>query len=130
MDADVKRKNAQVLDCGAPPALRPLTLSSGPGEVLDLTYSPPPTFPPAPFTFPQLPPREPVATSAPLLGMPELLGNQHCDINFKEVLEEMLRSLHTVPPADQLGAVGAGEGPGGGPERQSVIQFSPHFPNS
>lgn len=146
MDADVKRKNAQVLDCGAPPALRPLTLSSGPGEVLDLTYSPPPAFPPpATFTFPPhlpaLPPGEPVATGTPpLLGMPELLEdpsgllNQRCDINFKEVLEEMLRSLHTVPPAEppggQLGAVGAGEGPGGGPERQSVIQFSPHFPNS
>lgn len=141
MDADVKRKNAQVLDCGAPPALRPLTLSSGPGEVLDLTYSPPPAFPPpTPFTFPPLAPREPVATGAQLLGMPELLGdpsgllNQRCDINFKEVLEEMLRSLHTVPPTEppggQLGAMGAGEGPGGGPERQSVIQFSPHFPNS
>ncbi|XP_012789584.2 protein strawberry notch homolog 2 isoform X1 [Sorex araneus] len=141
MDADVKRKNARGLSCPAPPALRPLTLPSGPGEVLDLTYSPPAQAfpPPAPFTFPPPLPGEPAPPAAPLLGPPEVLGDpsalvtQGCDINYKEVLEEMLRSLHTVPPAEPPGpldVVGAGEGGGGGAERQSVIQFSPHFPNS
>ncbi|KFO28907.1 Protein strawberry notch like protein 2 [Fukomys damarensis] len=50
-----------------------------------------------------------------------------CDINFKEVLEDMLRSLHTAPTEPPGPLMGAG---GGGPERQSVIRFSPPFPNS
>uniref|UniRef100_A0A8C7EK38 Protein strawberry notch homolog 2 n=1 Tax=Neovison vison TaxID=452646 RepID=A0A8C7EK38_NEOVI len=55
------------------------------------------------------------------------------DINFKEVLEDMLRSLNAGPPTGPsgpgAGAAGA-PGGGGGPERQSVIQFGPPFPNS
>lgn len=140
MDADVKRKNMPGLGCPLPRALPSLTLPSGPGEVLDLTYSPPAQAypPPTPFTFPPLPPGEPAPPAMPLLGPPDLLGDpsalvtQDCDINYKEVLEEMLRSLHTVPPTEPpgpLGVVGAGEA-GGGPERQSVIQFSPHYSNS
>ncbi|XP_029772208.1 protein strawberry notch homolog 2 [Suricata suricatta] len=56
-----------------------------------------------------------------------------CDINFKEVLEDMLRSLNAGPPPGPPGpGAGAAGAPGGsgGPERQSVIQFGPPFPNS
>lgn len=142
MDASVKRKNAQAQGFPPPPpALRPLALACGPGEVLDLTYSPPAqAFPtPSPFAFP-LPPDPTPAPSGLLLGAPDapadpaaLVHHQGCDINFKEVLEDMLRSLNAVPPPEPLvggaGAPGA-PGGGGGAERQSVIQFSPHFPNS
>ncbi|XP_033615519.1 protein strawberry notch homolog 2 [Fukomys damarensis] len=58
---------------------------------------------------------------------PAALAHQGCDINFKEVLEDMLRSLHTAPTEPPGPLMGAG---GGGPERQSVIRFSPPFPNS
>lgn len=147
MDEDVKRKNAhgQAFPAAPPPPppplpLRPLTLPCGPGEVLDLTYSPPAQAfpPPSSFTFPL--PADPAASL--LLGAPTapdpaaLVHHQGCDINFKEVLEDMLRSLNTVPPPEALGPLGGGAGPAGapggsgGPERQSVIQFSPHFPNS
>uniref|UniRef100_A0A452QYX1 Protein strawberry notch homolog 2 n=1 Tax=Ursus americanus TaxID=9643 RepID=A0A452QYX1_URSAM len=74
-----------------------------------------------------------------LLGAPDTaadpaaLVHQGRDINFKEVLEDMLRSLNagppTGPPGPGAGAAGAPSG-GGGPERQSVIQFGPPFPNS
>ncbi|XP_039694932.1 protein strawberry notch homolog 2 [Pteropus medius] len=142
MDANVKRKNAHAQGFPAPPpALRPLALACGPGEVLDLTYSPPAQAfaTPSPFAFP-LPPDPTPAPSSLLLGAPDapadpaaLVHHQGCDINFKEVLEDMLRSLNAVPPPEQL-VVGAGApgapGGGGGAERQSVIQFSPHFPNS
>uniref|UniRef100_A0A7N5JM64 Strawberry notch homolog 2 n=1 Tax=Ailuropoda melanoleuca TaxID=9646 RepID=A0A7N5JM64_AILME len=64
---------------------------------------------------------------------PAALAHQGRDINFKEVLEDMLRSLNagppTGPPGPGAGAAGA-PGGGGGPERQSVIQFGPPFPNS
>ncbi|XP_062040922.1 protein strawberry notch homolog 2 isoform X1 [Lepus europaeus] len=96
MDADVRRRSAR-----APPP-RP-ELPCGPGEVLDLTYSPPRRAPPPP----PLAPADPAA-----------LAHQGCDINFKEVLEDMLRSLHP------------GAGPVGPAERQSVIRFSPPFPSS
>ena len=59
MDADVKRKQARTRGLLAlPPTPRPLALPFGPGEVLDLTYSPPAqAFPaPSPFTFPALGP--------------------------------------------------------------------------
>lgn len=142
MDADVKRKNTQGQVFPAPPPpLRPLALPCGPGEVLDLTYSPPAqAFPaPSPFTFPLPAEPAPGPTTSLLLGAPSvpdpaaLVHRQGCDINFKEVLEDMLRSLNAVPPPEPLGG-GAGPagapGAGGGPERQSVIQFSPPFPNS
>lgn len=148
MDADVKRKNthSQAFPM-PPPALCPLTLPCGPGEVLDLTYSPPAqTFPPpSPFTFPLPPdPAPSPTTSGLLLGTPTtsttdplaLVHHQGCDINFKEVLEDMLRSLNAVPPPEPPGPLGGGARPAGGavgsggPERQSVIHFSPPFPNS
>lgn len=147
MDADVKRKNTHSQAFPMPPALCPLTLPCGPGEVLDLTYSPPAqTFPsPSPFTFPLPPDPAPSPTaSSLLLGTPAtsatdplaLVHHQGCDINFKEVLEDMLRSLNAVPPPEPPGPLGGGAGPAGGPggsggpERQSVIHFSPPFPNS
>lgn len=141
MDTDVKRKNAHSQGFPVPPsALRPLALPCGPGEVLDLTYSPPAQVfpPPSPFTFPL--PQDPAPDL--LLGTPDApadptaLVHQGCDINFKEVLEDMLRSLNAVPPPEPPGPLGGGAGVagvpagGGGPERQSVIQFSPPFPNS
>lgn len=142
MDADVKRKNARGRGFPAPlPALRPLALPCGPGEVLDLTYSPPAQAfpPPSPFAFPPPPPDPAPAPSGLLLGAPDTaadpaaLVHQGRDINFKEVLEDMLRSLNagppTGPPGPGAGAAGAPSG-GGGPERQSVIQFGPPFPNS
>ncbi|XP_058393814.1 protein strawberry notch homolog 2 isoform X2 [Diceros bicornis minor] len=147
MDADVKRRNAQGRGFPPPPpppprtpTLGPLALSVGPGEVLDLTYSPPaPAFPPpSPFAFPPAPDAGP-GPAGLLLGAPDApadpaaLVHQGCDINFKEVLEDMLRSLNAVPPAEPPGPLGAGAGVAGGgagPERQSVIHFSPHFPNS
>ncbi|XP_029787265.1 protein strawberry notch homolog 2-like, partial [Suricata suricatta] len=52
MDADVKRKHARGPGFPAlPPALRPLELPCGPGEVLDLTYSPPARAFPQPSPF-------------------------------------------------------------------------------
>ena len=137
MDDDVKRKHARGQGLPAPPpppALRPLELPCGPGEVLDLTYSPPAqAFPqPPPFAFP---PPDPVPAPGGLpLGAPDsaadaaaaALAHQRRDINFKEVLEDMLRSLNAGPGA---GAAGAPAG-SGGPERQSVIQFGPPFPSS
>uniref|UniRef100_A0A8P0PEH9 Strawberry notch homolog 2 n=1 Tax=Canis lupus familiaris TaxID=9615 RepID=A0A8P0PEH9_CANLF len=140
MDADVKRKNARGRGFPAPPpALRPLALPCGPGEVLDLTYSPPAQAFPPPFAFP--PPEPAPAPRGPPLGAPDAaadpaaLAHQGRDINFKEVLEDMLRSLNAGPPPGPpgpgAGAVGVpGGGGGGGPERQSVIQFGPPFPNS
>ncbi|KAK2086836.1 Protein strawberry notch 2 [Saguinus oedipus] len=123
IDADVKRRQARAL--GGP-------------EVLDLTYSPPAeAFPPPPhFSFPAPLPLDASPGALPL-GVPDLqadaaaLAHQGCDINFKEVLEDMLRSLHAGPPSE--GALGEGAGAGGaagGPERQSVIQFSPPFPSA
>ncbi|XP_077914600.1 protein strawberry notch homolog 2 isoform X2 [Halichoerus grypus] len=142
MDADVKRKNARCRGFPAPlPALRPLALPCGPGEVLDLTYSPPAQAfpPPSPFAFPPPPPDPAPAPSGLPLGAPDTaadpaaLAHQGRDINFKEVLEDMLRSLNagppTVPPGPGAGAAGV-PGGGGGAERQSVIQFGPPFPNS
>ncbi|XP_076977491.1 protein strawberry notch homolog 2 isoform X2 [Tamandua tetradactyla] len=142
MDADVKRKRARAL--GAP-ATCPPALARGPGEVLDLTYSPPAEAlaPAAHFTFPPLG-LEPAAPGSLLLGAPSALApavradptdllQQGCDINFKEVLEDMLRSLHAAPPTAQPGPLGGGGGPLGGAGvagRQSVIQFSPPFANS
>ncbi|KAM5239183.1 protein strawberry notch homolog 2 [Ctenodactylus gundi] len=133
MDADVQRRSGRCLGLPgpAPPTPRRLALPSGPGEVLDLTYSPPAEPFPAPprFTFPP-PPSDP---GTPLLGDPAALAHQGCDINFKEVLEDMLRSLHATPPEPSGPLVGAGaQGAvgSGGPERQSVIRFSPPFPNS
>uniref|UniRef100_A0A8D2E244 Protein strawberry notch homolog 2 n=1 Tax=Sciurus vulgaris TaxID=55149 RepID=A0A8D2E244_SCIVU len=133
MDADVKRRNVcpAGLSAPRPPTPRALALPYGPGEVLDLTYSPPAeAFPPPPhFAFPA-PRPDPGAL---LLGTrdsmadPAALAHQGCDINFKEVLEDMLRSLHAGPPEPPGPLVGAGAA---GPERQSVIQFSPPFPNS
>ncbi|XP_058584568.1 protein strawberry notch homolog 2 isoform X2 [Neofelis nebulosa] len=140
MDDDVKRKHARGRGLPAPPppppppALRPLELPCGPGEILDLTYSPPAqAFPqPPPFAFP---PPDPVPAPGGLpLGAPDsaadaaaaALAHQRRDINFKEVLEDMLRSLNAGPGA---GAAGAPAG-SGGPERQSVIQFGPPFPSS
>ncbi|XP_004866032.1 protein strawberry notch homolog 2 isoform X1 [Heterocephalus glaber] len=132
MDTEVQRRSRPA----PPPTPRlPLALPCGPGEVLDLTYSPPaeafppPLLPPQCFAFPP-PTPDPGAL---LLGArdavpdPAALAHQGCDINFKEVLEDMLRSLH-APPAEPPGPLMA---PGaGGPERQSVIRFSPPFPNS
>ncbi|KAM9106012.1 protein strawberry notch homolog 2 isoform 3-T6 [Megaptera novaeangliae] len=141
MDADVKRKQARARGLPAlPPAPRPLALPCGPGEVLDLTYSPPAQAfpPPSPFAFPAPAP----GPRGLLLGAPDApadpaaLLHQGCDINFKEVLEDMLRSLNAAPPPEPPGPLGAGRGVAGapegsgGPERQSVIQFSPPFPNS
>lgn len=141
MDADVKRKQARARGLPAlPPAPRPLALPCGPGEVLDLTYSPPAQAfpPPSPFAFPAPAP----GPGGLLLGVPDApadpaaLLHQGCDINFKEVLEDMLRSLNAAPPPEPPGLLGAGGGAAGAPEgsggaeRQSVIQFSPPFPNS
>ncbi|TKC40816.1 hypothetical protein EI555_007841 [Monodon monoceros] len=141
MDADVKRKQARAQGLPAlPPAPRPLALPCGPGEVLDLTYSPPAQAfpPPSPFAFPAPAP----GPGGLLLGVPDApadpaaLLHQGCDINFKEVLEDMLRSLNAAPPPEPPGLLGAGGGAAGAPEgsggaeRQSVIQFSPPFPNS
>ncbi|XP_060001817.1 protein strawberry notch homolog 2 isoform X6 [Lagenorhynchus albirostris] len=141
MDADVKRKQARARGLPVlPPAPRPLALPCGPGEVLDLTYSPPAQAfpPPSPFAFPAPAP----GPGGLLLGVPDApadpaaLLHQGCDINFKEVLEDMLRSLNAAPPPEPPGLLGAGGGAAGapegsgGPERQSVIQFSPPFPNS
>ncbi|KAF4015048.1 hypothetical protein G4228_006779 [Cervus hanglu yarkandensis] len=143
MDADVKRKQARTRGLLAPPPTpRPLALPFGPGEVLDLTYSPPAqAFPaPSPFTFPALGPGP--GPGGQLLGTPDTpdapadpvaLLHQGCEINFKEVLEDMLRSLNAAPPPEPPGPLGAGAAgapAGGAPERQSVIQFSPPFPNS
>uniref|UniRef100_UPI004038D6BA protein strawberry notch homolog 2 n=1 Tax=Callospermophilus lateralis TaxID=76772 RepID=UPI004038D6BA len=132
MDADVKRRSACGPGLATPTQNMPraLELPYGPGEVLDLTYSPPVEAfpPPLHFTFPA-PPPDPGAL---LLGTrdsvtdPAALAHQGCDINFKEVLEDMLRSLN-AGPAEPSGPLGAGAA---GPERQSVIHFSPPFPNS
>ncbi|XP_059015168.1 protein strawberry notch homolog 2 isoform X2 [Mustela lutreola] len=144
MDADAKRKNARSRGFPAPlPALRPLALAlpCGPGEVLDLTCSPPAQAfpPPSPFAFPPPPPDPAPAPGGLPLGAPDpaadpaALAHQGRDINFKEVLEDMLRSLNAGPPTGPSGpAAGAAGAPGGGggPERQSVIQFGPPFPNS
>uniref|UniRef100_A0A8I3NLM2 Strawberry notch homolog 2 n=1 Tax=Canis lupus familiaris TaxID=9615 RepID=A0A8I3NLM2_CANLF len=123
MDADVKRKNARGRGFPAPPpALRPLALPCGPGEVLDLTYSPPAQAFPPPFAFP--PPEPAPAPRGPPLGAPDAaadpaaLAHQGRDINFKEVLEDMLRSLNAGPPpgppgpgAGAVGVPGGGRGP-------------------
>ncbi|XP_059107758.1 protein strawberry notch homolog 2 isoform X1 [Peromyscus eremicus] len=131
MDAEVKRRSAQGL-AARPPTPRMIALPCGPGEVLDLTYSPPAeAFPPPPrFAFPSLAPPDP---SSLMLGArdpaanPAELAHQGCDINFREVLEDMLRSLRAGPTETPPPLVGVG---GGGTERQSVIHFSPPFPNS
>uniref|UniRef100_A0A8C9IEQ5 Protein strawberry notch homolog 2 n=1 Tax=Piliocolobus tephrosceles TaxID=591936 RepID=A0A8C9IEQ5_9PRIM len=138
MDADVKRRQARALGCPVLPTPRPLALPCGPGEVLDLTYSPPAeAFPPPPhFSFPAPLPLDTgpgvVPLGAPDAQDPAALAHQGCDINFKEVLEDMLRSLHAGPPSEGALGEGAGAGgaAGGGPERQSVIQFSPPFPGT
>nr|XP_012601196.1 protein strawberry notch homolog 2 isoform X2 [Microcebus murinus] len=137
MDADVKRK-VRGQGFPAPPNLCPLALSCGPGEVLDLTYSPPAEAfpPPSHFAFP--PPLTLDPSPGLLLGTPDgpadpaALAHQSCDINFKEVLEDMLRSLNAGQPAEAQGPLGdaAGVAGAGGPERRSVIQFSPPFPGS
>uniref|UniRef100_A0A2I3GHQ2 Protein strawberry notch homolog 2 n=1 Tax=Nomascus leucogenys TaxID=61853 RepID=A0A2I3GHQ2_NOMLE len=137
MDADVKRRQARALGCPALPVPRPLALPCGPGEVLDLTYSPPAeAFPPPPhFSFPA-PLSLDAGPGVVPLGTPDAqadpaaLAHQGCDINFKEVLEDMLRSLHAGPPSEGALGEGAGGAAGGGPERQSVIQFSPPFPGA
>ncbi|XP_004688987.1 PREDICTED: protein strawberry notch homolog 2 isoform X2 [Condylura cristata] len=147
MDADVTRKNAQgAPGPPAPPASLPLALPGGPGEVLDLTYSPPAQAfpPPAPFTFPPQP-LDPMPGTTPcglLLAArtpadPSALLNQGCDINFKEVLRDMFLRPFPVAPTESAGPLGGGAGAAGlpagasgGRERQSVIQFSPPFPNS
>lgn len=131
MDAEVKRRSTHGL-AARPPTPRAITLPCGPGEVLDLTYSPPAeAFPTPPrFAFPSLPPPDP---SSLMLGArdpatnPVELAHQSCDINFREVLEDMLRSLRAGPTETPAPLVGVG---GGGTERQSVIHFSPPFPNS
>ncbi|XP_038191493.1 protein strawberry notch homolog 2 [Arvicola amphibius] len=131
MDAEVKRRSTHGL-VARPPTPRAIALPCGPGEVLDLTYSPPAeAFPPPPrFAFPSLPPPDP---SSLMLGArdpatnPAELAHQGCDINFREVLEDMLRSLRAGPTETPAPLVGMG---GGGTERQSVIHFSPPFPNS
>ncbi|XP_005359140.1 protein strawberry notch homolog 2 isoform X1 [Microtus ochrogaster] len=131
MDAEVKRRSTHGL-AARPPTPRAIALPCGPGEVLDLTYSPPAeAFPPPPrFAFPSLPPPDP---SSLMLGArdpatnPAELAHQGCDINFREVLEDMLRSLRAGPTETPAPLVGMG---GGGTERQSVIHFSPPFPNS
>lgn len=135
MDAEVQRRSRPA----PPPTPRlPLSLPCGPGEVLDLTYSPPAEafplpLPPPPqcFAFPPRPPDPGAlllsARDAVPVPDPAALAHQGCDINFKEVLEDMLRSLHTAPTEPHGPLMGAG---GGGPERQSVIRFSPPFPNS
>uniref|UniRef100_A0A2K6RQF1 Protein strawberry notch homolog 2 n=1 Tax=Rhinopithecus roxellana TaxID=61622 RepID=A0A2K6RQF1_RHIRO len=138
MDADVKRRQARALGCPVLPTPRPLALPCGPGEVLDLTYSPPAeAFPPPPhFSFSAPLPLDTgpgvVPLGAPDAQDPAALAHQGCDINFKEVLEDMLRSLHAGPPPEGALGEGAGAGvaAGGGPERQSVIQFSPPFPGT
>lgn len=134
MDAEVKLRSAHGL-AARPPTPRAITLPCGPGEVLDLTYSPPAEAFPAPprFAFPSLPPPDP---SSLMLGTrdnapnPVELAHQGCDINFREVLEDMLRSLRAGPTETPAPLVGVGGGGGGGTERQSVIHFSPPFPNS
>ncbi|XP_076775629.1 protein strawberry notch homolog 2 isoform X1 [Arvicanthis niloticus] len=131
MDAEVRRRSTHGL-AARPPTPRAITLPCGPGEVLDLTYSPPAEAFPAPprFTFPSLPPPDP---SSLMMGArdpatnPVELAHQSCDINFREVLEDMLRSLRAGPTEAPAPLVGVG---GGGTERQSVIHFSPPFPNS
>lgn len=131
MDAEVKRRSTHGL-AAHPPTPRAITLPCGPGEVLDLTYSPPAeAFPMPPrFAFPSVPPPDP---SSLMLGArdpatnPVELAHQSCDINFREVLEDMLRSLRAGPTETPAPLVGVG---GGGTERQSVIHFSPPFPNS
>ncbi|XP_006876775.1 PREDICTED: protein strawberry notch homolog 2 [Chrysochloris asiatica] len=145
MDSDVKRKRN--LSLPAPPPSGPLELPCGPGEVLDLTYSPPAVpFPQAShFAFPPLPAELPLPAGPSLLlgasepaSLPDPIDMLHrggCDINFKEVLEDMLRSLQTVQSAEPpgppgVGAAMGGGGSGGGPERQSVIQFGPPFSSS
>ncbi|XP_053437416.1 protein strawberry notch homolog 2 isoform X1 [Nycticebus coucang] len=138
MDSDVKRRRARVRGLPAPPILQELPLPCGPSEVLDLTYSPPAeAFPPLPhFSFPPPLPLDPNSGGL-LLGTPHgpsdpaALAHQGCDINFKEVLEDMLRSLHSSP-AEAPGPLveGAGVVGGGGAERRSVIQFTPPFPGT
>ncbi|XP_028627369.1 protein strawberry notch homolog 2 isoform X2 [Grammomys surdaster] len=131
IDAEVRRRSTHGLAV-RPPTPRAITLPCGPGEVLDLTYSPPAeAFPEPPrFAFPSLPPPDP---SSLMLGArdpatnPVELAHQSCDINFREVLEDMLRSLRAGPTETPAPLVGVG---GGGTERQSVIHFSPPFPNS
>lgn len=131
MDAEVKRRSTHGL-AARPPTPRAIALPCGPGEVLDLTYSPPAeAFPPPPrFAFPSFPTPDP---SSLMLGArdpatnPAELAHQGCDINFREVLEDMLRSLRAEPTETPAPLVGMG---GGGTERQSVIHFSPPFPNS
>uniref|UniRef100_A0A8C5KZ57 Protein strawberry notch homolog 2 n=1 Tax=Jaculus jaculus TaxID=51337 RepID=A0A8C5KZ57_JACJA len=124
MDADVKRRQACDQSLAShPPTPRPISLPCGPGEVLDLTYSPPPE---PRFAFPPPPPL-PQEPSTLLLGARDsttdpvalALTHQSCDINFREVLEDMLRSLRAGPAETPA--------PLASTERQSVIHFSPPF---
>uniref|UniRef100_A0A6I8P8R0 Protein strawberry notch homolog 2 n=1 Tax=Ornithorhynchus anatinus TaxID=9258 RepID=A0A6I8P8R0_ORNAN len=150
MDANVKRKHDGAslqpplppFPLRLPPDRRAPPSRPRPDEILDLTLSPPadvlppPPFPPR-FSFPP-DPTGPRLPAAPLLGShgPSPLAPQQqtpppaqdlshpTEINFKEVLEDMLRTLNVVGPQD-----GSQDGPLG-LERQSVIRFSPPFANS
>lgn len=115
------------LDNGLPGGLLGLDSASLPFS----TPAPQLTLPPPRFTYPlpldgpgpSLPSSHPLPSHEPLPLLhprppPDDLTSQG-DINFKEILEDMLRSLNVVPPENPLGL-----------ERQSVIQFSPPFTNS
>ncbi|XP_012862861.1 protein strawberry notch homolog 2-like [Echinops telfairi] len=109
MDAEVKRKRQCESSPGlpasqphTPPSPRPMPC--WPGKVLDLTYSPPPVpFPPLPAELPRAPSLL-LGTPDPSAPPPDPVDMQQssCEINFKEVLENMQRSLQTVPAAEPL----------------------------
>uniref|UniRef100_A0A8U8AZJ7 Protein strawberry notch homolog 2 n=1 Tax=Geospiza parvula TaxID=87175 RepID=A0A8U8AZJ7_GEOPR len=126
MDEDVKRKQSRLLQAQeqSSPFSLPLHILPGPGlplpslcqdEILDLTYSPPSnTQPPAPHcTSPPPCPPQP-----PLQQPQEDFLQQDGNINFREILEDMLRTFNGPSQENMLP-----------PERQSVIQFSGPFPD-
>uniref|UniRef100_A0A803YS93 Protein strawberry notch homolog 2 n=1 Tax=Meleagris gallopavo TaxID=9103 RepID=A0A803YS93_MELGA len=115
MDENVKRKHNRLLQ-------QPLDLTQT-DEILDLTYSPPSnSIPdvmnpePSALCFPPEPVLQPHQQHGSPFGFNFV--QQDGNINFREILEDMLRTFNGAPQENILPQ-----------ERQSVIQFSGLFPN-
>uniref|UniRef100_A0A8C3U8Y4 Strawberry notch homolog 2 n=1 Tax=Catharus ustulatus TaxID=91951 RepID=A0A8C3U8Y4_CATUS len=134
MDEDVKRKHSRLHQAQEQSSSFPLALPLLPGtglplrsrcqdEILDLTYSPPNTlcFSSEPSLQPQ--PQQQHTLSCgfghtPGLEPQEDFLRQDANINFREILEEMLRTINGPSQENLLP-----------PERQSVIQYNGPFPD-